>query len=250
MSTDADRKTIFETSKIAEVDRNIICEWAVEELWSGSPDCDEALNYLRTRRRLSEDVINRFQIGYVPKEARHDLAGRLIMPLFDHHNRLVCLTTRDFREGAGMPHWHESFDKGRYLFGGHLAKRAILKHNKVLVIEGQFDDLALHDHGLDIAVCALGGALTYQHVCILRRYCTDFYIWFDPDKAGWAATERALLMYEERGLGGFGINFVPVCTDDDRDPDDFVIEQGKSGVIELMKESKKKAQGKYYAPSL
>jgi DNA primase len=238
---------------ISEVDRRKICEWAIDELWSDALDCKEALSYLRERRRLSDDVIQRFQIGYVPKDAWHDLSGRLIMPLKDQHNSLVCITTRDFREDAELPHWHESFDKKRYLYGIHLAKYSIVKHKKTLVVEGQFDTQALHDHGIKITVGVMGGVLTFKHACILRRYCKDVYIWFDPDKAGDRSKDRTLSWFREFmnwNPEAIGMNFIPVYNEDGLDPDDFVIDKGYKAVIDLLKKSRELAKGKKYAPTL
>lgn len=234
---------------LPDVDRITICEWAVDELWSGYHDSNKALNYLRTKRGLSDEVIKKFSLGYVPEEARHDLSGRIIMPLYDHHDRLVALTTRDYREDSKFPHWHESFNKDMYLYGLNLAKKNIFGSNKSLVVEGQFDCQALHDHGINISVGALGGVFSYKHVCLLRRYCTDYYIWFDPDDAGHKSWLRCITMYEEKMLDSFGINFIPIILDSDDDPDDYVQKRGKGAVIELMKKSKENAKGKKYAPT-
>lgn len=225
--------------EISDVDRIKIQEWSVDELFFGSKDSKQALDYLHNRG-INDEIIRKFKIGYVPIESGHELSGRIIMPLFDQHNNLICLTTRDFHEHTYLPHWHESFDKTKYIYAIDIAKESIFKNNKVLVVEGQFDTHVLHKHGISIAVAALGGSFSIDHVCLLRRYCTDFYLWFDPDDSGNKACERALNMYEDYNLKLFNINFIPIYINEKLDPDDFVEKYGKKYVINMMKEAKKK----------
>jgi hypothetical protein len=117
-----------------EVERKAIAELAQRTLWEEkSEDVDEALKYLRETRRLSDEVIKSFRFGYYPqrlKKQGHDWAGRLIMPLYDQNENLIVLTSRDFRykDGPGMPHLHEEFDKKFYMFGMNVAKSKIIKH--------------------------------------------------------------------------------------------------------------------------
>lgn len=230
----------------SDVDRKTIQEWSEDEIFFHSPDSKNALDYLHNRG-ITNDIIKKFNIGYVPKETGHNLSGRIIMPLFDQHNKLVCLTTRDFSKEAYLPHWHESFDKTKYLYGLNVSKNDIFRLNKVIVVEGQFDTHVMHKHGLSITVAALGGAFSIDHVCLLRRYCTDFYLWFDPDDAGNKASERAMDMYEELNLSLFGINFIPIFINENLDPDQFVEKYGKSKVIEIMKKSKEEITRKKQA---
>ena len=80
-----------------DIDRKNIAALAQETLWNEkSSDVDEAMQYLRETRGLSDDVIRSFRFGYYPQRLRregHDWAGRLIMPLHDQHDNLVVLTS-------------------------------------------------------------------------------------------------------------------------------------------------------------
>lgn len=229
--------------QITDAERDIVQRWSEDELFFSSTDSKDALSYLHNRG-ITDDVIKKFHIGYVPKESGHSLSGRIIMPLFNQHSSLVCLTTRDFHKESTFPHWHESFDKSKYLYGLDIAKKNIFSCNKVIIVEGQFDTQVLHKHGLSIAVAALGGAFSLNHVCLLRRYCTDFYLWFDPDEAGYKSIERSMEMYDEYQLNLFNINFIPMSFEENLDPDEFVEKYGRIKVIEKMKKSKEDIKGR------
>jgi DNA primase len=194
-------------------------------------DTNEARDYLIETRGLNDEAIEAFKFGYIPMRTGHDWRGRVIMPLFDQHGELVVMTSRDFRtnEKSRRPHLHEQFNKKRYLFGLELAKKRIMEKNSVIIVEGQFDTVKLHVHGLTNTVGVLGSAFTFDHVCALRRYCQNFYLLFDNDKSGKENLKRAVRLYDEERLGaaGFDTEFYPVFFDKNiKDPDDLVKERG------------------------
>lgn len=228
----------------SEVERHKIAELAQHSLWDeASDDVKEALQYYREERGLSDDVIKRFRFGYFPsrlRKAGHDWAGRLIMPLYDQHNKLVVLTSRDFRckDKAGMPHLHEEFDKKMYLFGIHEAKESIIKFQKAIVVEGQFDTTLSHTKGLGITVGILGSAFSMNHVCVLSRYCNEIFLVFDADDSGYKNLSRSIKMYKSNGLESFGITFVPVLLPKHKDPDEFLRKEGKQQYLDILAEAK------------
>lgn len=232
---------------LTAIERQKMFENAQATLWEESEDSNEALKYLRETRRLTDDVIKSFRFGYCPRRARHDWAGRLIMPLFDPYENLVVLTTREFRtiDKDKMPHLHEKFDKKRYLFGIDIAKQHIISANKAIIVEGQFDTTFLHSCGINMTVGVLGSALSFDHISQLRRYCSEYYLVFDNDDAGLSSLERAMDMYHSKYLVGYGIIFVPVILpkpagSKKMDPDDFVKQNGTFVFNEVLAEAKNK----------
>jgi len=164
------------------------------------------------------------------------------MPLFDQSGKeVIAFTSRDTDAPKRYQHWQESFDKSRYLYGLHLAKDAIRRTDKAIIVEGQFDTMCLHTYGFDMTVGLCGHALTIMHVTLLARYCSEIYLLLDPDDAGNSALEHAKSLYKEYDLRECGLTFVPVRLPNKTDPDDYVRQQGSSALVNLLKDAKQKA---------
>jgi len=169
-------------------------------------------------------------MGYCPMEFHHEVQGRIITPIYDAYGELIVLSTRHLNENVRNRFWHETFDKGSYLYGLYYAKKTIYKINKVIVVEGEFDVAAFHTNGFTMTVGCCGSAFTLFQISLLSKYCTDFYLFFDGDTAGRAAIERAMKMYEKYSLNTYGLNFFPVFLPEGYDPDDYIKEEGREGV--------------------
>jgi DNA primase len=227
-----------------EVERKNIAALSQKTLWEEkSEDVSEALQYLRVNRGLSDDVIKDFRFGYYPQRLRqkgHDWAGRLIMPLYDQHDDLIVLTSRDFRctDKTKMPHLHEEFNKKLFLYGMNVAKQNIIKYEKALVVEGQFDTACSHTYGFNFTVGILGSAFSLYHLCILARYTKDIFLVFDMDDSGLKNLSRSIKMYQSYGLESLDIKFIPVCLPKHKDPDEFLRSEGKKEYLNLLAEAK------------
>jgi DNA primase len=131
--------------------------------------------------------------------------GRILFPIFDLHQRIVGFGGRVI--GEGQPKYLNSpessiYHKGEVLYGLQVAKRHAAEKDCVVIVEGYFDLLTLHQYGLKHSVATLGTALTTQHVRILKRYTKNLITLFDADQAGVQATLRSLpLFLEEEATG-------------------------------------------------
>jgi DNA primase len=85
-----------------------------------------------------------------------------------------------------------TYDKGRNVFGLHLAKEAIRKTGFVVVVEGNMDVISSHQAGVANVVASAGTAMTENHLRELKRFTGDIRLCFDADRAGVAATERMI----------------------------------------------------------
>lgn len=157
------------------------------------------------------------------------------MPIYDPYNSLVALTTRDVEKGL---HLHESFDKNNYVYGLNIAKEHIRRNDKCILVEGQFDTMCLHSHGLGMTVGALGTSFSIVQCMQLSRYCSEMYIIFDPDESGEKSVKRAMEMHKKYSLYKYKIQFIPVYLPEGNDPDDFVVKYGVKELFILMKQSK------------
>ncbi len=131
--------------------------------------------------------------------------GRVLFPIFDLHQRVVGFGGRLIREG--QPKYLNSpessiYHKGEVLYGLQVAKRYAPEKDCVVIVEGYFDLLTLHQSGLKHSVATLGTALTPQHIRALKRYTKNVIALFDADEAGIKATLRALPLFLEEDVAG------------------------------------------------
>lgn len=194
-----------------------------------------ALEYIFKKRGLSKEVAGQFRIGYSPNTGdallqalmrrgfkEQDLRdaglsvtrrgrpgdmfrGRMMVPLADGQGRVVGFTARLIADEPNAPKYINTpqtvlYDKGRQVFGMHLAKEAIRKANYVAIVEGNLDVVASHQAGIAQVVATAGTAMTEDHLRSLSRLTHDIRLGFDRDKAGLAATERAIGIASRLGL--------------------------------------------------
>jgi DNA primase len=123
------------------------------------------------------------------------------------------------------------YRKGDNLFGLHAAKGPIRQRGRVVLVEGNFDVVQLHERGVDETVAPLGTAFTDQQVALLRRHVGEGYVvvLFDGDDAGRKATERAVGLLVSQGLEAR----VARCPDGE-DPDTLARTKGAAAVQRLV----------------
>ena len=126
--------------------------------------------------------------------------GRIIFPIVDVHQRIVGFGGRVIKEG--QPKYINSsesiiYHKGETLYGLHAAKQSIAEKDGVIIVEGYFDLLTLHQYGFKNSVATLGTALTTQHIRTLKRHTKNVITLFDGDEAGIHASLRTLPLFLE-----------------------------------------------------
>jgi DNA primase len=146
--------------------------------------------------------------------------GRILFPIFDLHQRVVGFGGRVIREGE--PKYLNSpessiYHKGEILYGLQVAKRWAMEKDSIIIVEGYFDLLTLHQYGLKQSVATLGTALTTQHIRTLKRYTKNLITLFDADQAGIQATLRSLPLFLEEEVMGKTISLPK-----GEDPDGFL----------------------------
>ncbi len=157
--------------------------------------------------------------------------ARVMFPIVDLRKRVVGFGGRTL--GDGTPKYLNSpdtplFKKGQTLFAFDQAREAIARTKTVIVVEGYFDAIALHQAGITHTVATLGTALTAEHIQALRRFATNVVLLFDPDAAGVRAALRGLDLFVNSGLG------VKVVTlPDGDDPDTYVRKAGAEAFARL-----------------
>ncbi len=215
----------------------------------------QAKEYLE-RRGLNEDTVRTFGLGYAPDAwealGRHladqqipqDLAvesglviprdrgggaydrfrGRVMFPIRDAAGKLVSFGGRIL--GEGEPKYmngpeSQVFYKSRTLYNLDLAKPAMRKKDRALVVEGYFDVITCAAHGFLETVAPMGTALTAEQVRRLKGQAAEVVLVFDGDQAGMRAATRSLPTFLSEGMPA-RVLLLP----QGEDPDTFLQKQG------------------------
>src|SRR3989454_6111366 len=160
--------------------------------------------------------------------------GRLLFPIHDLRARVVGFGGRIL--GEGDPKYLNSpdtpiFHKGKLLYNLHVAKQAIRKAERAIIVEGYFDVLRLALAGLEEVVAPLGTGLTAEQAQLVARYTSQVFLLYDSDEAGLRATFRAgdeLLRH--------GLRVSVVTLPEGEDPDTIVQRRGGKALAETLKD--------------
>jgi len=148
--------------------------------------------------------------------------GRLMIPLCDASGRVIGFTARLLADNPQAPKYINTpstplYDKSRHVFGLHLAKDAIRKSKFAVLAEGNLDVIQSHQAGVRQVVATAGTALTEQHLKALSRLTGDIRLSFDADRAGIAATERAIPVAAK-----VGVQLSIITIPSGKDPDELI----------------------------
>tara|TARA_B100000787_G_scaffold64550_1_gene47404 strand:+ start:251 stop:1984 length:1734 start_codon:yes stop_codon:yes gene_type:complete len=241
-----------------------VSQFYIHQLHS-HPKRDEFNNYLK-QRGLSPAIIEHFGIGMAPEGWDHVLkkfgssqkaieqlneAGllssndkgntydrfrsRVMFPIRDRRGRVIGFGGRVLDDSS--PKYLNSpetpvFHKGHELYGLYQARKANRKLERLIIVEGYMDVIALAEKGISNAVATLGTATTPEHLRQLQRSAPEVIFCFDGDRAGreaaWRAAENALPL-----LGGnhqLKFMFLP----DGEDPDTLVNQKGADAFNKLV----------------
>lgn len=121
------------------------------------------------------------------------------------------------------------YTKGEHLFGLHQARQAIRTQGEAVLVEGNFDVVALHARGVGNVVAPLGTAFTVTQAKLLKRFAPSVIVLFDGDGAGHKATRASRTACREGGLDA-KVASLPRGVD----PDDFVRKHGADALDRLL----------------
>lgn len=209
-----------------------------------------AVEYVFKKRGLSKQIVQDFRIGYAPtsgdalvqfltkkgytpKELSDAglvnrfggdmFRGRMSVPLMDGVGQVIGFTARIIVDDPQAPKYLNTpqtllYDKGRHVFGLSQAKEAIRANDYAVITEGNLDVVSSHQAGITQVVATAGTAMTEHHLRALVRLSGHARLAFDGDKAGLAATERAIPIAQAVGVD---LTIVSL-TDGAKDPDELI----------------------------
>ncbi|WP_372965319.1 DNA primase [Marinobacter sp.] len=213
-----------------------------------------ARDYLQ-QRGLDDDIITRYQIGFAPgtgtalyDAAPKDLKGplletktvsdkygkprdlfrnRVVFPIRNTRGKTIAFGGRtlgdDKAKYINSPE-SDVFHKSREIYGLHEARQATRQLDKLLVVEGYMDVIALAQHGIDYAVATLGTATNQDSLTALLRHVRHIVFCFDGDQAGFKAADRAMENALELIADGLHLQFLMLP--EGEDPDTLVRKEG------------------------
>ena len=208
--------------------------------------------YFRSRG-IRDDIIEKFQLGYAPQKrdalylaatskgyqkeflvktglcienerGTYDrFSGRAIFPWLNISGKVVAFGGRvlDSRtKGVAQKYVNspdsDIYHKERELYGIYQAKKAIVKEDRVFMVEGYTDVIAMHQAGIENVVANSGTALSLQQIHLLHRFTSNITLLYDGDEAGIHAAMRGTDM-----LLAEGMNIKVLLLPDGDDPDSF-----------------------------
>ncbi|WP_437933108.1 DNA primase [Sorangium sp. So ce341] len=122
------------------------------------------------------------------------------------------------------------YTKGEHLFGLYQARQAIRQRGEAVLVEGNFDVVALHARGIGHAIAPLGTAFTPGQAKLVKRFAPAVILLFDGDAAGKKATRAARSPCREAGLSA-RVAVLPAGVD----PDDLARKHGPDAVARILK---------------
>lgn len=188
-----------------------------------SPNNGDALLIYLKKQGISEDEAQKAGLATKRyKGARDMFRGRLMLPLADAQGQIIGFTARLLEDDPDAPKYINTpqtllYDKGRHVYGLHLAKEAIRAAKCVVVSEGNLDVIASHQAGVRQVVATAGTAMTESHLKTLARFTDDVRIAFDQDKAGQAAAERVIPLASKLDLS---LSIITIS--EGKDPDELI----------------------------
>ena len=227
----------------------------------------EASEYL-FKRGLKKNIIEEFKLGYVPwqnnfyeqllknySEEEINLSGlyykndrtgkyidrfnsRVIFPVNNITGDTIAFGGRIIRDGKLAKYINspetEFYKKGNMIFNLDKAKDLRSETDEVLIVEGYMDVVSVYSSGIKNVIANSGTALTDRQISLIWKFFSDPIICLDGDESGQKAAlriaEKLLPLINEKNKIYFSIMPEGV------DPDDFINQKGKSGLINLLKE--------------
>ena len=223
---------------------------------------EEARNYLY-QRGLTDEVLKHFRIGLAPPERNYlyqRLSGqyrdedfldsglfylsdanqfvdtfhnRIMFPLTNDQGKVIAFSGRIWQKTDSQTSKYKNsrstaiFNKSYELYHMDRAKKSSGKVSEIYLMEGFMDVIAAYRAGIENAVASMGTALSREHVEHLKRLTKKLVLVYDGDKAGQAATLKAL---DE--IGDMPVQIVSMP--DNLDPDEYLQKNGPEDLAYLL----------------
>ena len=189
----------------------------------------ELLNHLKGKG-FKEDELVKANLANTSKNGRgcyDSFSDRVMFPIIDLRGNVIAFGGRVMAADIQPKYLNTSdtpvFSKKNNIYALNFAKKKI-RNDRIILVEGYMDVIAMHNAGFEETVATLGTALTKEQAKIISRYCKEIVICYDSDNAGQQATERAIDIFRSVGL-----NIKILTVPNGKDPDEFMKTYGDEG---------------------
>ena len=253
----AEEKKLQDTKKATSDMYNRLCSYLHQYLLK-SPAARNAREYI-AKRGISEETCEKFQLGYAPPQGsffynllskqnysddflansglflRGSFNGffrdRVMFPIRTWQGNCVAFSGRDMSGNSERKYMNSSdsiiYSKRNVLFGFYESLPALKEKKQIIICEGNFDVISLHQAGLDYSCATCGTALTPEHIKMIKRYCDKIYLLFDSDAAGQKATSKAVILCQQNDLPSFVMKLEGA-----KDASEMLEKQGARALVE------------------
>jgi DNA primase len=183
-----------------------------------------ALSSHMAAHKIPPSDLERLGLVGVNERGRYDFfRDRVMLPVIDRQKRVIGFGGRLLDPDAKDRKYVNSpesplFHKKESLYGLHAALDAIRRTGRAILVEGNFDVLALHQAGIEEVVAPMGTALTEEQIAVLAKLAKTIVVVFDGDAAGQRAAQKAIPLLVDAQIRDARIARLPAGVD----PDDFV----------------------------
>jgi DNA primase catalytic core len=167
--------------------------------------------------------------------------NRAMFPILDLKGKVVGFGGRGLPlppgapdVGDGTPKYLNSsestlFQKSKLLYGLFQAQKHIREKDEAILVEGYFDVIGMQLGGFQNVVATCGTSLTVDHLQLLKKFTSKITILFDGDRAGIAATDRAMEMGLQNGMILYG-----AALPKGMDPDELIVKEGREAMLGVL----------------
>ncbi|MGC9070660.1 MAG: DNA primase [Elusimicrobiales bacterium] len=195
---------------------------------------DEKFLYSKLSKKYSKDILMKTSLFSLSFGNPCDIfRDRLVIPIRSIGGEIIGFGARAL-SGENPKYLNSSensvFSKRKTLFGLFNALSWLRKEKKVILVEGYFDVMLMHQYMFTITVSTMGTSFTKEHAHMLRNYVDEIIFMFDSDNAGINAAIKASEIALEEGL-------YPkvVLLDKNTDPDEYLLKNGTDSMIDVIK---------------
>jgi DNA primase len=208
-----------------------------------------AYKYLTEQRKLTEDTIRIFSLGYVAQNGEvyvgADFTGTLpamdkrfyhstMFPIFDLYGTCIAVSSRPLGP-TQTKYINTHYEKSEHLYGLSVTWKECLKEQAVYVVEGNVSLLQMYQAGLKNCVAMLGSKLSLRQVCLLSRFVKKIILVPDADKAGNEFLKKMKENIPTR-LYEADVKFTYVALPVSQDPDDYFRQHSKQDFLDLSQQ--------------
>jgi DNA primase len=203
------------------VDKRRVGEVFAKKFRLGYAPATGLLNHLRMKEPVASGLFVKNDRGETYERFRR----RLMFPIWNERGKIIGFGGRALLPDA-QPKYLNSpesplYSKSHVLYALHFARDVAQKSGRMVVVEGYFDCLSLHQAGITNVVASCGTALTAQQIALMARYVPEVVMNYDPDAAGQNAMRRSIDLLLAKGLR---VRILKL--EGGLDPDDYVRKEG------------------------